>query len=558
MSKVKQKISKPKSNTQNTFLADVLKYAAISLGVTIVLLIVLNAKQLEIHPFLHLVYFFLIGMLILCVLNPCSKLHRIYTGPDKTTLFSAAAVVIFLSCLCTAAMSLNPAWNGEIPEHRNQYEELAEAILEGHLDVHTEEDVSALMEMDNPYDAEARSSQGVSFQWDHAFYNGHYYVYFGIVPALLLFVPYRVLTGNALTTWKGTAVFSIFIIVAIFLFAYQIIKKSRAKVPLTVYLILCSNLSLLILWYAVEHPALYCTAIISGICFALWSLYFFYQAFCVDEKPRHWKILLGALCGALVFGCRPPIGVAEITLLPLLYIGMKKQISKKEDLFKKESLIQVCAFILPYIIVAVALMIYNYLRFESPFEFGQSYQLTVTDQTAYTGGIKDRFSIVGWLNYTLRYFFNFVDLQDTFPWITQQQGLFIMHPILFLAFIKWNLPKDEKPLKWFHRMIFISIALIIEFQVLNSPFLEMRYCMDFAFLLALAVLFYVFYKYTEFTASSSAEKKYNFCMIALSLFMMAIVFLHFFTSGDASLAEYDIDKANQLSRFFIFHNLRGM
>ncbi|MBR3537441.1 MAG: hypothetical protein IKN79_00015, partial [Eubacterium sp.] len=39
----------------------------------------------------------------------------------------------------------------------------------------------------------------------------------------------------------------------------------------------------------------------------------------------------------------------------------------------------------PYIVTAAALMTYNYVRFENPFEFGQTYQLTVVDQTKTPG-----------------------------------------------------------------------------------------------------------------------------------------------------------------------------
>ena len=39
---------------------------------------------------------------------------------------------------------------------------------------------------------------------------------------------------------------------------------------------------------------------------------------------------------------------------------------------------------MPYVAVGVALMCYNYARFEDPFEFGQAYQLTVADQHLYS------------------------------------------------------------------------------------------------------------------------------------------------------------------------------
>ena len=59
--------------------------------------------------------------------------------------------------------------------------------------------------MANPYDFFARrglaASDGHQFIWDHAYFNGRYYCYFGVVPALLTFVPYQLITGHWMPTW---------------------------------------------------------------------------------------------------------------------------------------------------------------------------------------------------------------------------------------------------------------------------------------------------------------------------------------------------------------------
>nr|MDE6567411.1 hypothetical protein [Lachnospiraceae bacterium] len=143
--------------------------------------------------------------------------------------------------------------------------------------------------------------------------------------------------------------------------------------------------------------------------------------------------------------------------------------------------------------------------------------------------------------------------EKTFPWVPQQIGLLIMQPILLLAFKKWRLPEKEKDLKYFHVAMLIAVDVVIETQVLNSPFLEMRYCMDFVFLLVLAVLFYVLYRYSTFARNSDTERKYSTCMISLSLLIMAVVCLHFFTSGDAGIADIDPELTNKLSVFLTFH-----
>ena len=52
--------------------------------------------------------------------------------------------------------------------------------------------------MKNPYDTIALQAAGIGYRADYAYHNGKYYVYFGIVPVLLLYLPYYLLTGGAL------------------------------------------------------------------------------------------------------------------------------------------------------------------------------------------------------------------------------------------------------------------------------------------------------------------------------------------------------------------------
>lgn len=67
-----------------------------------------------------------------------------------------------------------------------------------------------LLQMDNPYDPQARVDLGVDYRWDTAYYHGHYYMYFGVVPVFLLFLPFRLITGMSLTTYHATQVFVAF------------------------------------------------------------------------------------------------------------------------------------------------------------------------------------------------------------------------------------------------------------------------------------------------------------------------------------------------------------
>ena len=117
--------------------------------------------------------------------------------------------------VCAKAMELSPVWNGKIPAHRNQYEVMAESLLNGHLYMDIEVSPE-LLALENPYDPQIRNDQEIDFKHDHAFYNGHYYMYFGIVPVILVFVPFRLIFGKALTTFHATQLFTALIIIGFF------------------------------------------------------------------------------------------------------------------------------------------------------------------------------------------------------------------------------------------------------------------------------------------------------------------------------------------------------
>ncbi|MBR4414751.1 MAG: hypothetical protein IKS59_05505, partial [Aeriscardovia sp.] len=79
-----------------------------------------------------------------------------------------------------------------------QYGNLANSLLHGHtwLDLPVSKGLRALP---NPYSWPARIhlvQEGQTVFWDHAYYNGHYYCYFGVIPAIIFFMPYEILSGG--------------------------------------------------------------------------------------------------------------------------------------------------------------------------------------------------------------------------------------------------------------------------------------------------------------------------------------------------------------------------
>ena len=124
-------------------------------------------------------------------------------------------IAIILTCLVSILpMGLSPEWNGKNMYHRNQYELLAESMIKGRVDIEYDKVYyDKLSQLDNPYDTKLRDEKNVTYKWDHAYYKGKYYVYFGVVPVIITFLPFRFLTGHSLNTFHATQIYvAIFII----------------------------------------------------------------------------------------------------------------------------------------------------------------------------------------------------------------------------------------------------------------------------------------------------------------------------------------------------------
>ena len=366
-------------------------------------------------------------VLVLFALRPSSLLHKV--NLENSTVIKklfTLLVALLTVAACILPMDMLPLWNGEVPGHRNQYELMAENILEGRLDF-AYGDEAGLLELENPYDPAERKAAGVIYHWDHAFYDGHYYMYFGVVPVFLAFLPYRVLTGTALTTYHATQLFTAVTIAGIFMLFDLLAKRFFKRLPYSVYLLLSVAFSAMSVWYAAAEPALYCTAITAALALEVWSLYFFMRAVYVEKRENRQILFagIGALLGALVFGCRPTIALANLLVIPMLMAFLKQRKVTGKLLGK------LCLAALPYAMVAAGLMLYNYARFDDPFEFGQKYQLTVADQSQYSVALHAD-TVLRIINDTISNFFATGKIKTAFPYV-RTSSVFFNFPILLLG-----------------------------------------------------------------------------------------------------------------------------
>lgn len=79
--------------------------------------------------------------------------------------------------------------------NNDPYVQLAHALLVKHqlnLDLWVD---PALSQLNNVYDRTERDSKKTQYYWDHAFYNGKYFCYYGLAPIVLIYAPIYFLTG---------------------------------------------------------------------------------------------------------------------------------------------------------------------------------------------------------------------------------------------------------------------------------------------------------------------------------------------------------------------------
>ena len=423
------------------------------------------------------------------------------------------AVMCAVILICVVPMSWNPNWSGENFRHHNQYQFLADALLKGQVYLDTPVD-PRLAAMENPYDPQARErlklKPGVDFEWDHALYNGRYYVYFGVVPALLTFAPYKIIFGEPLAAYRATQIFAAIFIVGFFALLKFFAQKFFPRLSPAIYLSLAVALSLVSISYCTEAPALYCTAIASGLALEVWSVYFFARAAFTERRNFFAEIFFGTLLGALAFGCKPTVALANILILPLL-----------PKLFGKGNRAKIfVALSVPFIVVAAGLMNYNYLRFGNVFEFGQSYQLTIADQHAF-GNFSERFSLSAQIAGIMQNFFGLGDLP------TDEKKSFVLRYAIFWTPIilltkNFRAALKVRGLQGFVVALTVAPLLITAVQIQWAVFLIERYRMEIYWLFALLSFIAIG------LLSERREKNFNagvYVLCAVTIFQCVVLFL---------------------------------
>ena len=419
--------------------------------------------------------------------------------------------------------------------HHQQYKELAWALESGSVALPYEPS-EGLLNAPNPYDTIYLQANDIEYMADYAYFNGKYYVYFGIVPELMFYLPYHLITGNDLANHYVVFAYYALFVVGVFLLFREIALRYFKNLKFFAYILVSSFIVTSGTFaYVFSTADIYSVPIMAGLgltAAGLW-LWMLGARLCTATSStsvngmvtKHATIkffaslTLGSLCMALVAGCRPQMLLFSLLIIPIF----AKNIFKPQELSQmrktgenssdahltgikgtttskpyKKLIGSALCIIVPYALVAAVVMWYNYARFGSVFDFGATYSLTNNDMNL--RGVNLPRMILG----LMTFLFQMPNVTGEFPFIQSATlsfdymgkmvteyffgGVITINVLTWvLAFYgKYHWCIKAKGLRLFMGLS-LGSALIIGLVDANTAGILQRYSADLAFGIFLAV-----------------------------------------------------------------------
>ncbi len=421
-------------------------------------------------------------------------------------------------------------------------EELVLAFENGQVSLLREPE-KKLLELKDPYDRYLRESVMDNEAWDHVFYKGKYYSYYGIAPVILLFLPYHLITGSFFSTEIAVFIFSALGLVFLALTYNAIIKRWFRRIPSGCYI---AGLAILLtvcgIWYCVGRPLFYEISISSGFAFTALGAYFLISSNVIGGgEVSLKKILFASLFLATAVLCRPTLAVYSICACVYYAIGFSRcaEIHEPDGSIKTVKSMKIkyilCA-VIPFIVLGSVQMWYNYARFDSPFDFGIKYSLTINDFI--DSEYHTLFVLIG----IFAYVFAFPSLKFDYPFVEtpfsylKANGYYFKDigqtsGILFLALPVFayllggkalqKLPDRRTKIKYSVITLLpcVIMPLVIMFSIWESGY-AVRYTADFSWQILTGAYIILFFLYHN-TENTTLKKLFRYFMA----FSMTVSFI---------------------------------
>lgn len=393
----------------------------------------------------------------------------------------SAAVAVGVFYLWTARLTGGRfTWTHNLPGYYNY---LARAFVRGQLHLEIQPSPK-LLALPDPWDPAADESLRMH---DMVLFHGRYYLYHGAGPAVLLFAPWRLISGHdlpesfaaALFCWGG------------FLFScgtfLRLLDLAGVRLGGAWMLLLLPALGLCqSVPYLLNRVWVYEVAIAGGYFCLSGGLYALARA--VGSARTSWWLGLAGLFFGLGISCRPHLALAA----GVAVAGVAWHFRRTAR--------DVLAFAVPLLMCGVVVAIYNYARFGSPFEFGIRYLLSGMNQSRIR---------LAWANLpTGLYYFLLCppDVSAVFPWVRLVAGApfhlpghpfppeYFYEPTAgalwlapFLPAGAWLARVSQPGVRLLTRVLLVSSFVLLVF-VAATGFTTQRYEVDFAPGLCLAAI----------------------------------------------------------------------
>jgi tetratricopeptide (TPR) repeat protein len=361
------------------------------------------------------------------------------TWPRGVVLAFACALVIAAYAWIATSGAIELLSSGA---RGTYYNLLVEGFRAGQLNLKTAVP-PGLAQLGDPLDPDANAP----YRWvdgnplhDLSFHRGKFYLYFGPSPAVALFWPCAALTGHYLWHTDGAVIFfsAGFLAGAALLLAVWSTYFGEVRFWILVSGVLAFGLANLVT-AVLTRSDVYEVAIGCGYAMTMLALVAVWGSMHDARRTVLW-LAAASVAWGLALGARPSLlPGAAVLLAPVIHAWVRRR--RVWPLW--------IAAILPVSLFALGLMYYNFLRFGSPFEFGQHYQLSAARPD--TGG---QFSLrYFWFNIRVA-FFDPARWSPQFPYVrdaitsTPPDGATVEHAFGVLANLPFTWLALALPLAW--------------------------------------------------------------------------------------------------------------
>jgi len=298
-------------------------------------------------------------------------------NPNSNLLISRLVCVllgIVVSSLYFFIIASHDSELGNLKSENAYYNLLIKGFIKGQLslDAKAPEGLKLLNDKYNPIDnAVYRGGLYVEQpqrMHDMSYYKGKLYLYFSVIPAVVLFLPYHLLTNSYMTHQEGVFVFCS---LAYFAFLY-IFFKVRIKIlnDSSIFIFVISSLAVGFgsgLPMILCRPDLWEVPIMSGYAFLTIAICLVTYLITADKYIDMILPIANISC-LLAIGSRPNLLIAYLAISIFIYRLILTP--RRLGLYRI-----VLTYLIPTICIVLILAFYNYQRFDNFFEFGQHYQL---------------------------------------------------------------------------------------------------------------------------------------------------------------------------------------